>query len=465
MLWIDLLWPLVFAALAVAVLPQARWPRPGALLRPETVLLLLPGLVALGGYALADLTTEDELSSLRDARDPAIYYLVRDKGLPSRLHRFWELLANLTVGQALVRAVHVGGYLLSGALLVATARRWAGGLGLILSVVVLWDPIWLEYTWESRAHAQVLALSTVAACAMAEARHSPHRTGHVSTAVAALSLASLDNPIAVLGLLAVGAVVLAHRWGSRGARLRWMLGGVLLGIGLLATVLPALANHGTRPNVTPEGGLWFWLRGNLRDPQNLVGLLPLVTAAALLPGPGTALARVALLGFGMLLVPIATGTLPLQLKVVLWWAPWMVLAAASLVPPTLRRLPSWAALLLLAPLALRPAQETGLAAMEERQEALAVLEAAPGGARVVPEFARTRLVSALVSTRWSRTPDLWQRVPPAWARPETLDESCPEQGLVVVDARYEVCQHCTPVVTGHLHALRRCGPVEPEPAP
>lgn len=465
MLWIDLLWPLVFAALAVAVLPRARWPRPGPLLQPATVLLLLPGLVALGGYAWADLTTEDELSSLRDATDSAAFYLVRDKGLPSRLHRFWELLANLTLGQALVRALHVGGYVLSGALLVATARRWAGGLGLMLCTFVLWDPIWLEYTWESRAHAQVLALSTVAACAFAEAQHRTHRHTHVSAAVTALSMASLDNPIAVLGLLAMAAVVLAHRWGSRWARLRWVLGGVLLGIGLLATVLPALASHGSRPNVAPEGGLGFWLRGNIRDPKNLVGLLPLVAAAALVPGPRAVMARAALVGFGLLLVPMATGTLPLQIKVVLWWAPWMVLAAASLLPPVLRRLPAWVALLVLLPGAPRVAQDTGLEAVQERQEALAVLAAAPEGAPVIPEFARTRLVSAAVSTRWSITPDLWQRVPEAWARPETPAAVCPEEGLVAVDARYELCLHCAPVVDGRFLALRRCGPDEPEPAP
>ncbi len=459
MIWIDLLWPLGFAAAALALLPAARWP--GLVGGPRrdrawawVGLALLPGVAYFALQWGAGLITEDELSSLRPFDDPALFFLVSDKGLPSRLHRVLELAANQTVGLGLVRAVHLALLLGAGGLLAQTALRRAGGLGLALVVWLLAQGEVLALFWESRAHAGVTALGMVGACCMARATVAARPGPWLAGAFAALALAALDNPITLAGLAAMGVVVLGTGWGSRVERGRMLGAWVLLGVGLLATILPAMGNHGTRLDPTPwTARLWL--------PWEVLGVggghWILVGLAALVRGPRGRLARIAVVGMLLLAVPVVMGLLPPEPKVGTWWRAWCLLAVLVALPAPLRGLPAWTVLFIVPVLGIYRYLPGWPDVQQEAREARHLMATAPPGTHLMPEFARTRLVSAVVDTHWARGPDFWDHAPPAWARTEHDQLVCPEAGTLLVDARYQLCLDCPLVVDGDFWLLRRCG--------
>lgn len=455
---IDFFWPLawtLFGAVLIAQRPALRWRPDGVLAGVMTALLLLPGLVYLAICWHTGAITEDEVSSLRHPDTGTLAFLIGDRGMPSRLHRILALTANQTVGMGLIRAVHAALFVVGGLILGRTTWRLGGVAGLAAAGVVLWDPTWLIYSWESRAYPFFFLCNVVAACAIGLGTVQRRATGPMAVAFVATGLAMLDNPLCIIaGVALVLASVPARRFPHR-RRMAFAVAAACFCVAMLPTLLPALSDHSARAT----DGFWPTLAQLVRNPDSPLNRTAWVLAVlALVPGPRGHLARVATLGTLGLCVAMLSGVLPVEPKISAFWLPWQAVALASWMPRSRAVGAVLVASLLQNSGAARPPIIEVRAPLDAASEAQNILAQVGPGIQVYPEFTRTRLVSSQVDTRWMRWATYWDEVAPALQRQETWLTDCPQQGNVIIDARYEICGQCDTLIPGKHWALLDCGP-------
>ena len=395
--------------------------------------------------------TADEWSSLPRIDQSALYYLVDDPGLPSRLHRTLEWPIFTTFGLQGIRPVHGLLYCTAAMFLIATGNRTAGGIGVAVAFSVLFDQTFLGRMWESRAYATVLMSScwAVSMATMPAKRFSSPEAKLVAVLLP-LSLASLDNPLC--WTLALGCLLSAWRREELGRTSVLTFGWVC--VFLVPLVWGALDAHQARlQNVR-----WMSLLGEL------LWLVPLLWIIR--QREDSRVAEATTIALICTAVLVALGILSDSGKTFLFFAPWLWMSVLPLVPsaPRARRWVYWFVVLFMLLPSIGGSTHAVYTRFIEAQSARSIdqhlHDAGVGEVLFAPAWRAEPFVSAVISLGDAKR-RVWTEaagIPRRYLSRGAAQCAAGEVGVVHIDAAL-VCDCPTLSQSGPWRA-HRCGALE-----